>query len=105
MENAPRMLPDHLAAEIDVSTWCRPQIFNWLQEAGKVSPEEMSRTFNNGIGMVLAVSHVASGEVIKILKDQGEEVYRIGKLVDRDHTTPGCVLKHLDSWANNTETM
>jgi phosphoribosylaminoimidazole (AIR) synthetase len=75
-------------------------VFNWLQEAGKISHEEMSRTFNNGIGMVLVVSEVASGEVKKILEEQGETVYRIGKLIDReDHY--GCVLRGLDSWAHS----
>jgi phosphoribosylaminoimidazole synthetase len=100
VENIPRMLPSHLAAEIDVKMWKRPKVFDWLQEAGKISHEEMSRTFNNGIGMVLVVSEVASGEVKKILEEQGERVYRIGKLVDREEHH-GCVLKGLDSWARS----
>ena len=97
-ENVPRMLPDHLAAEIDVSCWNRPKIFDWLQQAGKVTAEEMSRTFNNGLGMVLVVSNVASGEVIKELKAQGESVHRIGKLVNRGDAEAGCILKRLDVW-------
>ena len=96
VENVPRMLPKHLTAEIDVASWARPSVFNWLQEAGKVSNEEMSRTFNNGVGMVLVVSDVASGEVVKMLEDQGETVYKIGKLIDREKE--GCILTGQESW-------
>jgi phosphoribosylamine--glycine ligase/phosphoribosylformylglycinamidine cyclo-ligase len=96
VENVPRMLPKHLAAQIDISTWRRPTVFDWLQEAGKVNNEEMSRTFNNGVGMVLVVSDVASGEVIKVLEEKGEKVFKIGKLVDRDGE--GCVLINQESW-------
>ena len=96
VENVPRMLPKHLTAEIDASSWQRPKVFAWLQEAGKVSNKEMSRTFNNGIGMVLVVSNVASGEVIKILEDQRETVYRIGKLTDREGE--GCIIRGQESW-------
>ena len=56
----------------------------------------MSRTFNNGVGMVLVVSDVASGEVIKILEEQGETVYQVGKVIDRDGD--GCIIKNQDSW-------
>ena len=96
VENVPRMLPDHLTAEIDVSSWKRPTVFDWLQEAGSVSHEEMGKTFNNGIGMVLIVSEISSGEVKKMLEEQGETVFKIGELVDR--TKEGCVLKGLDTW-------
>lgn len=100
-ENVPRMLPDHLAAEIDVAAWQRPGVFKWLQESGKVSSEEMGRTFNNGIGMVLVVSSVASGEVKKILEAEGESVFKIGKLVDREQGKEGCILKNLESWGSS----
>lgn len=96
-ENVPRMLPDHLSAEIDVSSWDRPRVFRWLQKTGGVSNEEMSRTFNNGIGMVLVVSAVAAGEVKKVLEAQGETVFTLGTLVNRDDKE-GCILKNLESW-------
>ena len=99
-ENVPRMLPKHLAAEIDLSTWDRPGVFNWVQKAGKVSNEEMSRTFNNGVGMVLVVSNVAAGEVKKVLEAAGETVYKLGHLVDRQGKE-GCVLKNLDTWSSS----
>ena len=96
-ENVPRMLPDHLTAEIDVSKWSRPKVFDWLQKSGKVGVEEMSRAFNNGLGMVLVVSDVAHGEVIRELEAQGETVHKIGKLVLREEDE-GCVLRSLDTW-------
>jgi phosphoribosylamine--glycine ligase / phosphoribosylformylglycinamidine cyclo-ligase len=99
VENVPRMLPDALTAEIDVAAWQRPKVFDWLQEAGKVSNEEMGKTFNNGIGMVLVVSDVASGEVQKMLEGQGETVHRLGRLTER--TTAGCVLKNTEVWASS----
>jgi phosphoribosylaminoimidazole synthetase len=99
VENVPRMLPDALTAEIDVAAWQRPKVFDWLQEVGKVSNEEMGKTFNNGIGMVLVVSDVASGEVQKILEEQGEMVHRLGRLTGR--TTAGCVLKNTEVWASS----
>ena len=97
VENVPRMLPKHLAAEIDVSTWERAGVFKWLQEEGKVNNEEMSRTFNNGIGMVLVVSNVAAGEVKRVLEENGESVFRIGTLVAREKE--GCILKNLETWS------
>lgn len=98
IENVPRMLPEHLTAEINVSTWQRPKVFKWLQESGKVSLQEMSRTFNNGIGMVLAVSEMAHGEVQRILEADGEEVYKIGRLRPREEDE-GCVLLNLETWS------
>jgi phosphoribosylamine--glycine ligase / phosphoribosylformylglycinamidine cyclo-ligase len=99
VENVPRMLPKHLAAEIDVSTWTRPGVFKWLQAAGSVSNEEMSRTFNNGIGMVLVVSSVAAGEVKRVLEENGEHVFTVGKLVEKAAGMEGCILTGLDSWS------
>ncbi|KAK5308002.1 Bifunctional purine biosynthetic protein ADE1 [Exophiala xenobiotica] len=99
-ENVPRMLPDHLTAEIDVSSWERPAVFDWLQKSGRVSSPEMGRTFNNGIGMVLVVSDVASGEVRKILEAEGETVFKIGKLVNKEGQE-GCELKNLDTWKSS----
>ena len=98
-ENVPRMLPKHLAAEIDVATWEHPPVFKWLRES--VIPTEMARTFNNGIGMVLAVAPETADAVVKGLEAEGEKVYTIGKLVNREGGEKGewCVLKNLESWA------
>jgi phosphoribosylamine--glycine ligase / phosphoribosylformylglycinamidine cyclo-ligase len=98
IENVPRMLPGHLSAEIDVRAFERPSVFDWLQRAGAVSATEMSRAFNNGVGMVLVVSDAASGEVCRELEAEGETVFRVGTLVARKETDDGCVLLGLDSW-------
>lgn len=96
-ENVPRMLPKHLAAEIDVSTWQLPAVFKWLKQAGNVAASEMGRTFNMGIGMVAVVSKENVRQVISELEAVGEQVYTIGKLGPRT-TGEGCGLVELTSW-------
>ncbi|KAK0629871.1 phosphoribosylglycinamide synthetase [Bombardia bombarda] len=96
-ENVPRMLPSHLAAEIDVAAWERPTVFKWLGES--VVPAEMARTFNNGVGMVIAVKAGSAAEVVKGLEAEGEKVYTIGRLVRRETGSNGCDLKNLEAWA------
>src|SRR5688572_1082294 len=54
--NVPRVLPNNLVAKIEKSAWPRPAVFQWLQQAGNVAEDEMWRTFNCGIGMVLFVA-------------------------------------------------
>lgn len=94
-ENVPRMLPSHLAADIDVATWEAPAVFRWLRQS--VVPAEMARTFNNGVGMVLAVSREGADSVVSGLKAEGETVYTIGHLTAR--SGEACVLRNLESWA------
>ncbi|KAK0623294.1 phosphoribosylglycinamide synthetase [Immersiella caudata] len=94
-ENVPRMLAAHLAADIDVATWEAPAVFQWLRQS--VVPAEMARTFNNGVGMVLAVSREGADSVVAGLEAEGEKVYRIGRLVAK--TGEACVLRNLESWA------
>ncbi|OIW33852.1 phosphoribosylamine--glycine ligase [Coniochaeta ligniaria NRRL 30616] len=99
-ENVPRMLPKHLAAEIDLKTWEAPAVFKWMRKAGNVEPVEMARTFNNGIGMVAAVQAENAAKVVAALEAAGEKVYTIGRLVKRTGSgeAEGCVLLNLDSW-------
>lgn len=80
IENTPRALPDALAAEFDWNAWTRPAVFRWLQETGGVPEEDMRRTFNLGIGMVLIVDAGAAGDVITRLEAGGERACVIGKL-------------------------
>ena len=80
-ENLPRMLPGGTAAAVDLSAWEPPAVFRWLQEAGGIEPGEMLRTFNCGIGMVLAVDEVHADRAGTILRDQGETVFPIGRVV------------------------
>jgi phosphoribosylaminoimidazole synthetase len=79
-ENTPRMLPDHLVAKIDDKAWTLPPVFDWLQRAGSVSDAEMRRTFNCGVGIVMAVDPVVAQPLMERLIDQGEEPFVIGEL-------------------------
>jgi hypothetical protein len=58
-ENLPRVLPEGLAAEIDLGAMTVPPVFSWLARTGGVAPEEMLRTFNCGVGMIAV--HAGSG--------------------------------------------
>lgn len=83
LENLPRMLRDHtLAALIDLDAWQRPALFDWLQQAGNIGDDEMLRTFNCGIGFVLAVPRDAAQAVAAALRAAGEEPVVIGSIVD-----------------------
>jgi phosphoribosylamine--glycine ligase/phosphoribosylformylglycinamidine cyclo-ligase len=95
-ENIPRMLPNHLAAEVDVTTWSLPSVFKWLKSAGNVSSAELARTFNTGVGMVAVVKKEDVRQVKDELEAAGEQVYEIGRLVPR--MKDGCVLKGLETW-------
>ena len=64
-------------------TWPVPPIFKVLQEAGRVAEEEMLRTFNNGVGMILAVPARETEGVISRLQRWKEKAYRIGEIVKK----------------------
>jgi len=81
-ENTPRMCPDHLAPSIDTKTWTPPPVFDWLQRVGNIELAEMHRTFNMGIGMVLAVSPANVDTVMAKLKALGETPVLMGELVE-----------------------
>jgi phosphoribosylaminoimidazole synthetase len=78
VENTPRALPDHLAANFDWTAWVRPAVFEWLQATGGVPEEDMRRTFNLGIGMVLIVDASQTEDVIARLNGAGERAFKIG---------------------------
>jgi len=82
LENIPRILPAHLKAVIDTQSWQWPPIFHWLQKGGNIADEEMVRTFNCGVGMILAVAKEDADHVISQLQKMGEHAWRIG-VVDR----------------------
>ncbi len=79
-ENTPRMLPDRLVAKIDYKAWTLPPVFQWLQQVGGISDEEMHRTFNCGIGIVLAVDPAALMPLMEQLANDGETAFVIGEL-------------------------
>jgi len=80
LENIPRVLPDGLGVWLGADTWQAPPIFNWLAKTGNIEAQEMARTFNCGIGMVLIVAAEHVDETKRILTAEGEKVFRIGEV-------------------------
>ncbi|HEX5363336.1 MAG TPA: phosphoribosylformylglycinamidine cyclo-ligase, partial [Gallionella sp.] len=83
-ENVPRVLPDNVVAAIDGSSWQMPKLFHWLREQGNVNAQEMYRTFNCGIGMVVIVAAEDADRAINELQATGETVSRIGTIRARN---------------------
>ena len=61
-----------------------PKLFQWLQKAGNVETQEMYRTFNCGIGMVVIIAKEDADAVQAFLSEQGETVYRLGAVRERN---------------------
>ncbi len=78
--NLIRVLNKDVKAVIEEGSWEVLPVFKWIQKEGNVPKEEMYRTFNMGIGMILAVPEKSKGEVINILEEEGEKPYIIGYL-------------------------
>jgi phosphoribosylformylglycinamidine cyclo-ligase len=98
LENIPRIIPDDLAVRLDAASWPFPPVFSWLKKEGDVDPDDMARTFNCGIGMVIVCAPDQAGAIEKNLKDQGEAVYRIGAVEKlKDH--PVIIDEREKSWA------
>ena len=83
-ENIPRVLPAHLAAEINLAGWRCPAVFHWLQRAGNLDRDELLRTFNAGIGMIAIAAPDEAEKVASKLTACGETVYTIGRLAPLD---------------------
>ncbi|SNS83230.1 phosphoribosylformylglycinamidine cyclo-ligase [Anaerovirgula multivorans] len=79
-ENVPRILPEGVDASIQLGSWDVPEIFKLIQSLGGIEEEEMFKTFNMGIGMMLIVSEEDAESVMNILKASGEKSYKIGKI-------------------------
>jgi len=82
-ENIPRILPEGLSVEINSDNWPKPSIFSFIQKEGEISDEEMYRTFNMGIGMVLIVSrnNASKVKVMNELKMARYDSYLIGEVI------------------------
>jgi phosphoribosylaminoimidazole synthetase len=83
LENVPRVLPAHLAAEIDLAAIPVSPVFCWLARTGPVAKGEMIRTFNCGIGMAMVVEAGQSAEIRAVLQNAGEDTVELGRLVPR----------------------
>ena len=87
-ENLPRVLPKDLGADIDLGAWALPPVFGWLAEAGNIAQAEMLKTFNSGVGMVLAVAADRADALAAVLEEEGETVFRLGTV------TPGAGIRY-----------
>ncbi len=79
-ENIPRVLPDDCKAVIDTKAWDFPPVFQWLQEQGNVEAYEMYRTFNCGVGMIIAVPANEKDNALNILQQAGENAFVVGSV-------------------------
>jgi len=75
-----RVLNRGVKAVIEEGSWEVKPVFKWIQKEGNIPDEEMYRTFNMGLGMILAVDKKDKKEAVKILEDLGEKVFVIGRL-------------------------
>ncbi len=83
-ENLPRVLPRGVAAVIEMGTWPVLPIFEHLQKLGNVPPDEMLRTFNMGLGMLLVVPSAKFKKAQNVLDKIGEKAYTVGRIVKGD---------------------
>ncbi|GAB1478255.1 phosphoribosylformylglycinamidine cyclo-ligase [Paracoccaceae bacterium] len=80
-ENPPRVLPEGLACEIDLSSWELPAVFRWLATTANMAEAELLKTFNCGIGMIVVVAADRADEIAALLTAEGETVSRLGRIV------------------------
>ena len=82
-ENIPRVLPDDCKAIIDTNSWKWPAVFEWLQQAGNVATAEMFRTFNCGVGLIVALPEAKADAAVALLNAEGEQSWIIGEVAAR----------------------
>ncbi|MNN15056.1 Phosphoribosylformylglycinamidine cyclo-ligase [compost metagenome] len=80
LDNIPRVLPKGAQAVVDVASWERPAVFNWLQQQGNVDEHEMHRVLNCGVGMVICVAQDQVDNALKVLREAGEQPWVIGQI-------------------------
>lgn len=100
LENIPRILPEGAHAVVDADAWDQPALMAFLQEQGNIASEEMARTFNCGVGMVLAVAPEDVSAVAERLKAAGETVVPVGAI---EAGETGCTVRGgAGTWASKT---
>jgi phosphoribosylformylglycinamidine cyclo-ligase len=97
LENIPRVLPAGLHAYVDADAWEQPRLMAFLQAQGNIEPEEMARTFNCGVGMVIAVAEGDVADATVALEAAGETVHRIGQVAIGEK---GCTVSgSVETWS------
>ena len=79
--NLNRVLPDNCHAVVKESSWQWPELFSWLMETANIERDEMYRTFNCGVGMVLVIAQADVEQSLKLLEAAGENAFVIGEIV------------------------
>jgi phosphoribosylformylglycinamidine cyclo-ligase len=79
-ENLPRVLPEGLMATIELGSWRRPAVFDWLQSEGGIADAELYRTFNCGLGMAIVLPAAAAERAIALLAEHGEHAWIAGRI-------------------------
>ncbi|KJV07412.1 phosphoribosylformylglycinamidine cyclo-ligase [Methylocucumis oryzae] len=80
-ENLPRVLPQGVAAKINLNAWTLPDIFQWLQSQGRIAEAELLTTFNCGIGMIICIAPEHEALATELLTASGEQVWALGEIV------------------------
>ncbi|MEM7442314.1 MAG: phosphoribosylformylglycinamidine cyclo-ligase [Pseudomonadota bacterium] len=88
LENIPRILPEGFGCKLDASTWTLPPVFAWLREAGKLTDDDLARTFNTGLGMIAVVGRDGVEASLANLEFAGET---------------GTVVGHIEPWPDDGE--
>ena len=79
--NLPRVLPDGVAAELDAGAWALGPVFDWLRQIGHLDQAELLNTFNCGLGMIVVVAADRAEALTRLLREQGETVSTVGRVV------------------------
>lgn len=93
-ENIPRVLPDGTIAAIDTESWELPAVFQWLKDAGGVAIEEMYRTFNSGVGMIVCVPANEKDLALSTLNAMGEKAWQIGQIEAADDASASASVRY-----------
>ncbi len=83
VDNLPRVIPNACKTVIHRSSWPVSPVFSYIQKAGRISDQEMMRTFNNGLGLVIVVNEEENNEVLSRLNAMGETAFHIGSVESR----------------------
>eukprot|EP00656_Telonema_subtile_P015941 TRINITY_DN18390_c0_g1_i3.p1 TRINITY_DN18390_c0_g1~~TRINITY_DN18390_c0_g1_i3.p1 ORF type:complete len:606 (-),score=195.69 TRINITY_DN18390_c0_g1_i3:127-1944(-) len=97
LENLPRIMPAHLTAELELNSYSLPGVFKWLQYTGNVANEEMLRTFNCGVGMVI----VCGADDASLIEASIGETIRLGRFVEQPESV-GSEQVLVNHWWENT---
>ncbi len=84
-ENIPRILPENICANVNLSTIPVPPVFPWLAKTGSIATKEMLRTFNCGVGMIAIINGDDASMLVDFLNTEGENAFPIGTLVKRQN--------------------